>query len=121
MVDVKIKIEGYINGLPGWQAQNLRQFRALITETVADVEEDWKWSVPVFLCNKKLVAAMSSFKEHTKFNFFNGAKLNDVHGLFNSGLESKDNRSINLAEGEAVNQKQLGELIEAAFQYARES
>lgn len=74
-----------------------------------------KWGVPVFLKNKKLVCAMSTFKEHTKFNFFEGASLNDKNKLFNSGLDSKKHRSINLTEDEVINEENLKDLIKQAI------
>jgi len=36
-----------------------------------------------------MVCAVGSFKDHVKVNFFKGASLDDPHGLFNAGLEAK--------------------------------
>lgn len=102
------------NNIETWQHDNLIMFRKLIHEVVPIVEEDLKWGVPVFLVNGKLLCAMSTFKAHTKFNFFQGASLADKHHLFNSGLDSKDHRSINLAEGETIQEAELKDLIHEA-------
>ena len=117
--EISEKIDAYIGDLPGWQAHNLKHFRKLLHEVEPDIKEDWKWAVPVFLVGKKLVCAMSPFSGHTKFNFFEGAELVDTHDLFNSGLDSKKHRSINLAEGDKIQDSQLKDLINEAVTYAQ--
>jgi len=47
-------------------------------------------------------------------NFFKGASLPDPHRLFNSGLEAKTSRSIDLHEGDAMNASHLKALVRAA-------
>ncbi len=114
MNNVQTNITTFLHSLPDWQRQNLQLFRDLVHKVVPDVVEDWKWSVPVFTVNKRQLFAISAFKEHTKFNFFQGASLKDTHNLFNSGLDSKQHRSINLREGETIDIKKLESLIKEA-------
>ncbi len=109
------RIDTYIAALPEWQRENLTLFRSAVHRVVPAVEEGWKWDVPVFLIGGRLICAMSAFAKHTKYNFFEGASLADPDRLFNSGLESKRSRSINLTEGESVAPAQLDSLITAAF------
>jgi hypothetical protein len=111
----RAQIDAYIAAAPGWQRDNLEHFRSAVHRVAPTAEEGWKWDVPVFLAGGRLACAMSSFARHTKYNFFNGAALADPHHLFNSGLDSKKSRSINIAEGESVDEAQLDELIRAAF------
>ncbi len=111
----KEQIDNYLSSQSSWQQKNLQLFRELIHQVAPKVQEGWKWDVPVFLLNDKLVCAMSSFKGNTKYNFFAGAQLEDKHGLFNSGLDSKKHRSINRAEGEIIAEEKLRELLTAAF------
>jgi hypothetical protein len=111
----KAKIDAYIAGAPAWQRENLTRFRSAVHRAAPTAEEGWKWDVPVFLSGGRLVCAMSSFAKHTKYNFFNGAAIADPQGLFNSGLDSKRSRSVNLAEGESVETAQLDDLIREAF------
>lgn len=108
--------DDYLAGLPGWQRANLTLFRTLVHQICPEITEEIKWGVPVFLLNGNMVLAMSSFKAHTKYNFIaNGATLNDPHGLFNNGLESKKSRSIDLHEGEHIDMPTLTVLVEQAF------
>jgi hypothetical protein len=117
-MDASQKITEYIASLPTWQRNNLAGFRKLIHEVVLEAEEAWKWSVPVFLVDGKLVCAMSTFIGHTKYNFFEGASLKDEHKLFNSGLDSKKHRSINLQKGQRIDKGKLRALIKEAVEQA---
>lgn len=105
----------YLQGLPDWQHANLTLFRELIHKISPDVKEEIKWGVPVFIVGKKLSFAMSSFKTHTKYNFIvNGAMLTDSKGLFNNGLDSKKSRSIDLVEGQSIDESALEALLSEA-------
>jgi hypothetical protein len=112
------QVDSYIAGVPGWQRENLTRFREAVRRIAPNVEEGWKWDVPVFVLNGHMVCAMSGFAKHTKYNFFDGAALADPDQLFNSGLESKKSRSINLAEGERVAPAALDGLLTEAFAVA---
>lgn len=117
MSDASDKIDSYIAALPQWQADNLIRFRQLVHNADPSLEEQWKWSTPIFAIDGKMMFAMSAFKAHTKYNFIkNGAKLQDPNRLFNNGLESKSSRSIDLREGETVDEKQLQSLVAEALQ-----
>jgi len=108
-------VDDYISQAESWQKTNLELFRTAVHQAAPNVAEAFKWSVPVFTLNGKLLCAMSTFKDHTKFNFFKGAALSDPDDLFNSGLDSKDHRSINLAEGQTIAPEKLqAVIVEAA-------
>ncbi len=113
-------VDEYIQKLPTWKANNLILFRKLVNSTVPGIEEDVKWGVPVFLLDNKMLFAMSSFKEHTKFNFMhNGALLNDKDKLFNNGLDSKKSRGIDLRENDHIDKNKLQSLIKLSAAQAK--
>ncbi|MDQ6747345.1 MAG: DUF1801 domain-containing protein [Candidatus Dormibacteraeota bacterium] len=109
------RIDAFIAALPPWQRDNLTRFRDDVRRVAPSSEEGWKWDVPVFLVGGRPVCAMSAFAKHTKYNFFAGASLADPDHLFNSGLDSKRSRSINLAEGEIPDAAALARLLTEAF------
>jgi hypothetical protein len=111
-------VDKYLQELPAWQAKNLQAFRKLVHEVSPDVTEEIKWGVPVFMYKSKIVLAMASFKAHSKYNFFNGAQLDDPYGLFNSGLEAKKSRGIDLQVDQKLDQKHLRDLIHQAIEKA---
>ena len=49
-----------------------------------------------------------------KLTFFKGASLNDPSGLFNSSLEGKVRRAIDIKEDDKVNEAALKNLIREA-------
>jgi hypothetical protein len=106
------KVDDYLNKLPEWQSKNLITFRKLVHKVYPNINEEIKWGVPVFLLDKKMLFAMSSFKVHTKYNFIqNGALLKDNDKLFNNGFGSKKSRGIDLREKETINEGKLEALI----------
>ena len=54
------------------------------------------------------------FKEHLKLNFFKGALIEDPHGLFNAGLDAKTSRSIDIREGDKIDERALVHLVSLA-------
>ena len=108
------EVDKYLADLGDWRGEQLRRYREIIHEVHPEAKEEWKWDVPVFY-GKKMVIAISAFKEHAKINFFQGAKLADPDHLFNNGLESKSHRSIDTFEGQAVDESALRKLIQSAF------
>ena len=69
---------------------------------------------PGVFTHKGMVCALAGFKDHVKINFFQGAALADPQGLFNSGLDAKKTRAIDIHEGDSVNEPALRDLIRAA-------
>ena len=106
-------IDKQIADLPDWRGQLLDRLRKMINEASPSLTEEWKWGTAVWTSNG-LVCAISAFKDHVKVNFFKGAALADQHRLFNAGLESKASRSIDIFEGDTMNESALKALIRAA-------
>ena len=114
------QIDEYITGLKNdWRSQIMIELRDLINKTEPELEEGWKWSVGVWSYQGKLVCAFSAFKNHVKLNFFNGVFLNDKHGLFNNGNESKNHRSVDFLEGQELKISELKDLIVEAVNYEK--
>jgi hypothetical protein len=110
------QIDNYINGMGDWRGKMIARLRKLILEAAPDLTEEWKWDTPVWSYKGNVVAA-GVFKDHVKLNFFKGASLEDPNGLFNAGLEAKATRAIDIAEGEAIQETSLKELVRTAVAY----
>lgn len=107
-------IDQQIADLPDWRGELLARLRTVINGADPDLKEDWKWDTAVW-AHRGNVCAVGAFKSHLKINFFKGASLPDPHGLFNGGLDAKASRSIDLSEGDPVNEGALQELIRGAM------
>jgi hypothetical protein len=107
------QIDKQIAGLTGWRGRTIARLRNVISDADSKLTEEFKWNTAVWSA-KGNVCALGAFKDHIKINFFKGALLPDPHHLFNSGLEAKASRAIDLYEGDAVNKSHLKALVRAA-------
>ena len=106
-------IDRFIVGLADWRGDLITRLRALINEAEPALKEDWKWDTPVWSSNGN-VCAVGAFKDSVKINFFKEASVPDPQGLFNGGLQAKASRSIDLAEGDSIDEGALQHLVRAA-------
>lgn len=112
------KIDQYIADTDDWRGDLIAQIRQIIHETEPDIVEEWKWNSPVWSYGGSMICSSSAFKKHVGLNFFQGASLEDVHDLFNSGLDSKKSRSINYNQGDNFNATALRDLIREAIDFS---
>jgi hypothetical protein len=109
-------IDQAIQELSDWRGELIARLRRLIQDAVPEITEEWKWDTPVWSFKGNVVAA-GAFKDHVKLNFFKGASLDDPKGLFNAGLDAKATRAIDFAEGDAIDEAALKDLVRAAVAY----
>jgi hypothetical protein len=108
-----------IQELGDWRGETLAWVRRLIHEADPEITEEWKWAkasspgTPVW-SHDGIVCTGESYKEVVKLTFFRGALLPDPESLFNSSLEGKTRRAIDIREGEHLDEAAFKELIRAA-------
>ena len=61
-----------------------------------------------------MICTGETYKSHVKLTFAKGAELEDPKGLFNSGLEGKARRAIDLHEDDEIDEAAFEELIREA-------
>jgi hypothetical protein len=92
----------------------LAHVRALIKQADPDVVEEWKWrGVPVWY-HDGMICTGETYKSVVKLTFAKGAALKDPSGLFNSSLEGKVRRAIDIHEGDEIDEDAFKTLIRAA-------
>jgi hypothetical protein len=103
-----------------WREQTLAEVRRLIKEADPDIVEERKWAkptnpsgVPVW-SRDGIVCTGETYKAVVKLTFARGAALEDPDGLFNSSLDGKTRRAIDVREGEKLDAKAFKTLIRAA-------
>jgi hypothetical protein len=109
-------IDQQIAELGDWRGEMLARVRKLIHAAAPEITEEWKWGTAVYTQNG-LVCAASAFKDHAKVNFFKGASLEDPKGLFNAGLGAKAIRSIDIHQGDPLQEADLQDLVLAAIAF----
>src|SRR4051794_24587917 len=113
------KITRRIDELGDWRGETLARVRQLIHEADPDIQEEWKWEKPSsggtpVWSHDGGVCTGESYKQVVKLTFFKGASIDDPTQLFNSSLEGKTRRAIDLREGEAIDEQALQALVRAA-------
>jgi hypothetical protein len=113
LIDAKIKELG------DWRGETLARLRGLIKQADPDVVEEWKWKkatnpgVPVW-SHQGGICTGETYKSVVKLTFFKGASLDDPAGLFNSSLDGKVRRAIDIKEDGEIDEKAFVTLIRAA-------
>jgi hypothetical protein len=113
-------IDARIEELDDWRGETLARLRALIKQADPEVVEEVKWrkpsspaGVPVW-SHDGVICTGETYKTVVKLTFANGASLKDPTGLFNSSLDGKVRRAIDIREGEAIDEDAFRGLIRAA-------
>jgi hypothetical protein len=109
-------IDARIKELGDWRGARLSRLRALIKAADPDVVEEWKWENPVW-SHDGLICTGETYKKAVKMTFAKGASLPDPSRLFNSSLEGKVRRAIDIHEGDTLDEKALKALIRAAVAF----
>lgn len=100
--------------LGDWRGNTLARMRALIREADPDVVEEWKWMGTPVWSHGGGICTGETYKSMVKLTFHKGASLKDPAKLFNSSLEGKVRRAIDLREGEEIDAAAFKALIRAA-------
>ena len=113
------QIDEKIKELGDWRGKTLAKVRAIIKKADPDVVEEWKWAkatspgVPVWSHDGGICTG-ETYKNVVKLTFFKGASLKDPSGLFNSSLDGKVRRAIDIREGDQIDEEALENLVREA-------
>lgn len=111
------QIDKLIAGLNDWRGKTLADIRKIILEANPEILEEWKWMGTPCWYYDGLICLANAHKNKIKLTFYQGASLPDPDKLFNAGLEGKRWRSIDLYEGDKINESALKSLIRSAVEH----
>lgn len=113
-------IDEKIGSMTDWRGPVLGRMRQLIREADPDVVEEIKWrkpsnpgGVPTW-SHGGIICTGETYKGKVKLTFAKGAKLKDTGRLFNGSLNGGTMRSIDIHEGDEVDEEAFKEIIKAA-------
>jgi hypothetical protein len=112
-------IDTRIRELGDWRGKTLAKVRGIIKEADPDIVEEWKWvkatnpGTPVW-SHRGGICTGETYKNVVKLTFFQGAALRDPSGLFNSSLDGKVRRAIDIKEDDKIDSAALKKLIREA-------
>jgi hypothetical protein len=107
-------IDRKIKELADWRGKTLQRIREAIKDADPEVVEEWKWMGTPVWSHNGLLCTGETYKNTVKMTFAKGASLKDPLHLFNSSLDGKVRRAIDIHEGEKFDTVALKELIRAA-------
>jgi hypothetical protein len=113
------QIDERIKELDDWRGETLSRVRGIIKEADPEIVEEWKWAkatspgTPVWSHNGGICTG-ETYKSVVKLTFFKGAALKDRSGLFNSSLDGKVRRAIDIKENYEIDEDALKDLIRQA-------
>jgi hypothetical protein len=117
------RITQTIAELDDWRGDTLGKLRALIHEADPDVVEQVTWvkpsnpaGVPTW-SHDGIICTGEIYKAKVKLTFFNGASLPDPAGLFNSSLDGKTRRAIDIDDGHEIDAEAFKAVVRAAVDF----
>jgi hypothetical protein len=113
------RIDQLIAGLTDWRGKTLAGIRKSILAADREITEEWKWMGSPVWSRDGIIAVGNAHKDKVKLTFSNGARLPDPDKLFNAGLGGNAWRSIDLFQGDKINDRALKTLVRAAVHYNR--
>jgi hypothetical protein len=100
--------------LGDWRGETLARVRELILEADPEVVEEWKWMGTPVWSHGGDICTGETYKAVVKLTFSKGAALDDPARLFNSSLDGKVRRAIDIREGEKIDAIAFKALVRAA-------
>jgi hypothetical protein len=112
-------ISRWIEQLGGWRGETLARVRKLIADADPEVVEEWTWvkstnpGTPVWSHNG-IICTGEAYKNVVKLTFAKGASVDDPAHLFNSSLDGRVRRAIDIREDDDLDEAAFKNLIRAA-------
>lgn len=107
-----------------WQDEKISRIRTLIKVVNPKIIEENKWKKPSNSMRgvptwsySGVICTGETYKDKIKLTFAKGAFLKDPSSLFNSSLEGKIRRAIDIYEKDDINEVAFKSLIREAVDY----
>ena len=112
--EASAKISQRIEELADWRGETLARMRQLIHEADPAIQEECKWMGTPVWSHDGIICTGEFYKSIVKLTFAKGAFLKDPARLFNSSLDGKLRRALDIHEGETVDAGAFKALVTAA-------
>ena len=105
------RVDGYIDGLPGWQQAICRQVRDLVHAADPEVTETIKRTNRPYFVLQGNICALLAAKDHVSVFLYDGAIVPDPEGIITGGHDNKTARTMAIRRGEAFNAPALTAVV----------
>lgn len=116
-VNACVEIDNLIASSPDWRGAKLAEVRKIILEVDSEISEEWKWMGSPVWEKDGIICLGNIFKNKVQIVFRDGAALPDPDKVFNAGFGGKQWRTIDIFEGDQINEAGLKKLVRAAIEY----
>jgi hypothetical protein len=107
-----LRVDAYIDALPGWQQDICRQVRDLVHASDPEVTETIKRTRQPYFVLQGNVCALLAARDHVNVFLYDGAIVPDPEGIITGGHGNKTARTVAIREGEAINARALTAMIQ---------
>jgi len=105
-------VQAYIAAMPGWKSDLGKRLDALIVRNVPNVRKAVKWNSPFYgIDGQGWFLGLHCFSKYVKVAFFRGASLRPLPP---GASKDKDTRYVDIYEGDALDEAQLGSWVKQA-------
>jgi hypothetical protein len=101
----------YINKAQPWQIDVCEKLRAMVGQTIPDVEERLQYGKPHYLKNGHYAAVIAVAKDKVSFMVFNATDIPEVKGLLRA-LGNGERKAVDIREGQTVDYGALASILE---------
>jgi hypothetical protein len=115
------EVDAIIEKSDDWRGERLAQLRAVVLKADSAVVEEVKWKkpsrpegIPVW-SHKGIICTGEMLKNAVRLTFPKGAEMKDPGGLFNTRLDSKTVRAIDIRQGDEADEDALAGLVHEAM------
>jgi hypothetical protein len=110
-------IDDIVANLGDWRGAALTRIRKIILDADPEITEELKWTGTPVWSHGGIVCLAKAFKDKVKVTFNQGAHLADPDKVFNSELEGKQWRAIDIYKDTKINEASLKALIQVGVKY----
>jgi hypothetical protein len=107
---VNDQVSEYIEKVQPWQATVCHRLRAMVHETIPDVEESFQYGKPHFLKDGEYAAVIAVAKDKVNFMVFNAQDIPEVKGVLRS-MGKGERKAATVTEGQDVDYPMLAEVL----------
>jgi hypothetical protein len=100
-------VDAYIDQLPPWQRELCQRLRDLVHAADPAAQETIKRRVQPYFVLDGNICALLATKDHVNLFVYDGAIVDDPHGLVTAGHDNSTARTIAFWEGDPVNEPAL--------------
>ncbi|MEE6262571.1 DUF1801 domain-containing protein [Plantactinospora sonchi] len=101
----------YINKAQPWQIDVCEKLRAMVGQTIPDVEERLQYGKPHYLKNGQYAAVIAVARDKVSFMVFNAADIPEVKGFLRA-LGNGDRKAVDIRDGQTVDYGAVANILE---------